>query len=182
MLCVPKLSPEGNAGWEVNHSVSSRFGTSRVWSAVACWLFKPFSPAARWTRLFRGGAGCTRLERTSLRVHIALRAYPSLGPIAVSFPLLDSSAVGNCSRQIVQCVQGSRFRSLPTVPRTLSIRLDIPIELFEQTVHLLQRCSHRPACPNGPDGRPKCTCHAWKRRIPTLRTGTKGTQPLLRGV
>jgi hypothetical protein len=64
-------------------------------SAVACWLFKPFSLAARWTRLFRGGAVCTRLEHTSLGVHIVLRAHPSLVPISVSFQVLDSRAVEN---------------------------------------------------------------------------------------
>ena|ERR1700675_2391800 len=115
--------------------------------AVACWLFKPFSPAARRTRPFRGGAVCTRLEHTSLGVHIALRAHPSLVSIAVSLQVLHSGAVENFSHRIVQCVQGSRFRSLPTVPRTLPKRLDIPIELLEQTVHLLHRCSHRPTCP-----------------------------------
>jgi hypothetical protein len=150
-------------------------------SAVACWHFKPFSPAARWTRLFRGGAGCTRLERTPLGVHIALGAHPSLVPIAVSFQVLDSSAVGNSSRQIVQCVQGSRFAPSR---RSLGHYQDAWISPLNSSNKLSTCCSDAHIAQhvqNGSGRRPECTCHAWKRRIPTLRTWAKGTQPLLRG-
>ena len=56
-------------------------------------MVKTLSPAARRTLLFRGDFVCARLEHTPLGVHIALRAYPSLVSVAVSFQVLHSSAV-----------------------------------------------------------------------------------------